>query len=152
MIARPNLRLLATFIGFTASVFAQVDGAGFAAGLRAKYGPPLARETFTARPGIEIVVDYAANGNVCRIQLPPIGPSSEPGVQSAKAIDDFLAELLPSNVRGKELRRWATSTGLHLMSAIEYENLTIAEVSQEQMRTGITVTFTKDQCRDQPTQ
>ncbi len=38
--------------------------------LRSKYGVPVDRETFTVRPGIEMVVDYGPNKQVCRIQLP----------------------------------------------------------------------------------
>src|ERR1700682_2734544 len=81
---------------------AQID----ASSLRAKYGPPLAKETFIPRPGIEMDVEYAPNTHVCRIQLPPIAPSREPSVESTQAIDDFLMELAPLAMRGKELRRW----------------------------------------------
>ncbi len=152
MHARLKLRLLATFIAFSVSAFAQADWAGFAAGLRSKYGPPLLRETFTVKPGLDMVVDYAANGNVCRIQLPPIGPDNQPGVQSGQAIDNFLAELLPLPMRGKEQRRSMMQAGLLSVSMIEYENVAIAENFQGTSRTGVTVTFTKEQCRDQPAQ
>ena len=150
MHATLRLRLLATFIAFTMPAPAQTDWAGFAAGLRSKYRPPLLRETFTVKPGLEMVVDYAANGNVCKIQLPPMGPDSRPGVQSAKAIDGFLAELLPLAMRGKELGRLMIATGAPSVSMVEYENLTIAENFQGKNRTGVTATFTKEQCRDQP--
>ena len=130
MNAKLNIGLLATFFGFTLSAFAQVDGARFASDLRTKYGPPLARETFTVRTGIEMVVDHAANGHVCKIQLPPVGPGRDPGVISTQAIDEFISELVPMTVRGKELRRWAEIFGLPSMSAVEYENVTIAEVFQ----------------------
>jgi hypothetical protein len=127
--------------------FAQIDGARFASDLRAKYGPPLARETFTGKPGIEMVVDYAANGHVCRIQLPPMGPGREPGVSSAQAIDEFIAELVPMAMRGKELQRISTSTGAPSMSTVQYENVTISEALQAGIRTGMTIAFTKEQCR-----
>jgi len=152
MHARLKLRLVATFIAFGVSAFAQTDWAGFAAALRSKYGPPLLRETFTVKPGLEMVVDYAANGNVCKIQLPPMGPDNQPGVQSGQAIDNFLAELLPMAMRGKEQRRSAMMTGLASVSLVEYENVTIAENFQAGTRTGVTATFTKEQCRDQPAQ
>lgn len=127
--------------------FAQFDGAQFATGLRAKYGPPLARETFTAKPGLEMVVDYAANGHVCRIQLPPLGPSSrQPGVESTQAVDEFLAELLPLPMRGKELRRMMMQMGLLSLSMVEYENVTITELLSGSTRTGITVTFKNEMC------
>lgn len=150
MHAKLNLRLLAGLVGFALSAFAQVDGAEFAADLRAKYGPPLARETFTARPGVEMIVDYAANGHVCRIQLPPVGPSRDPNVKTPQAIDDFLSDLVPMNIRGKERSRMLEATGLPSVSIIEYENVVIAEEFQKQRRTGVRVTFKHETCQDRP--
>jgi hypothetical protein len=154
MKAKLNFGILAgCFAGFAFSALAQIDGSGFAGNLRAKFGPPLARETFRVPPG-EMVVDYATNGHVCRIQLPPIGSDDRQlGVTSTKAVDDFVLKLVPLTVRGKEVRRWSSSTGLHFTSSVEYENVGIAEgYYDEQTRTGVTVTFLKEQCRDQPTQ
>jgi hypothetical protein len=152
MNARLNLRLLATFVGFALSAFAQIDGAGLARDLRAKYSPPLARETFTVWPGAEMVVDYAANGHVCRIQLPPIAPGREPGVRTPQAVDDFLAELLPLQMRGKELSRMMEAIGALFVSRVEFENVVIAETIVAQRRTGVIVTFPKEACRDRPSQ
>ena len=118
------------------SAFAQTDWAGFASGLRSKYGPPLLRETFVPKPGIEMTVDYAANGNVCRIQLPPTTP------------DDFLMELMPVSMRGKELGRFAAQFGVNSMSFINYENVIIATGSNGSGPTGVTMSFPKEQCRD----
>ncbi len=101
---------------------------------------------------MEMVVDYAASGNVCRIELPPIGPDREPGVKSARAVDEFLLELIPMATRGRELRRWMTTAGLHSSSAVQYENITVSEGFEGQTRTGVTVVFAKEECRDRPTQ
>jgi hypothetical protein len=133
--------------GFAVSAFGQIDASRFSSDLRAKYGPPLARETFAARPGLEMIVDYAANGNVCTIQLPPNAPAREPGVKTAQAVDDFLTELVPLTVRGKELRRFHMAMGLPSMSTVEYENVTISESLQGRTRTGITVTFKNETCQ-----
>jgi hypothetical protein len=147
MSAKISVRLLASCAGFALSAFAQIDGARFASDLRAKYGPPLARETFVARPGFEMVVDYAANGHVCRIQLPPIAPGREPGVKTAQAVDDFVAELVPVTMRGKELGRMVEAVGAPSVSHIEYENVTISELRQGERRTGVTVRFKNEECR-----
>jgi hypothetical protein len=147
MRAKIGFRLLASFAGFALSAFAQIDGARFARDLRAKYGPPLARETFVARPGLEMLVDYAANGHVCRIQLPPIAPSREPGVKTAQAVDDFLVELVPVTMRGKELGRMVEALGAPSVSQIDYENVTISELRQGGRRTGVTVKFKNEECR-----
>ncbi len=153
MNAKLHLRLLATLIGFAVSAFGQIDGAKFASDLRMKFGPALARQTFTVRPGIEMIVDFAANGHVCRIQLPPVAPESRrPAVSSPQAIDEFVSELVPLSIRGSELRRWASISGLNSVSMVEYGNITIAEASQGQTRTGVTVTFTGEACQDRPSQ
>jgi hypothetical protein len=58
-------------IAFAATASAQIDGAKYAAELHAKYGPALPRETLLTKSGIEMVVYFAANGHVCKIELPP---------------------------------------------------------------------------------
>ena len=141
MNAKLSLGLLA------ALAFAQVGGSGFANDLRAKYGPPLARETFVVRPDFEMVVDYAANGHVCRIQLPPVAPGQEPGVKTQQAVDDFLLELVPLSMRGKEAGRLLEAVGLPSISEVLYENVIISESMQDQRRTGMTVTFRNEECR-----
>jgi len=130
------LRLLVAVSMLVSSAFAQTDWAGFAAGLRSKYGPPLLRETFIPKPGIEMAVDYAANGNVCRVQLPPTAP------------DDFLLELIPLSMRGKELGKMVEMFGVNSIRIIEYENVAISESYHGDQRTGVTVSFPKEQCRD----
>jgi hypothetical protein len=150
MDAKLTPRLFAVFIGFAISAFAQMDGPKFAANIRAQFGDPLARQTFLIPAG-EMVVDYATNGDVCRITLPSVGPDDrQPGVGSTKAIDDFILKLVPLTLRGKELRRMSQSSGLHSVSTIEYENVAIAEVLLGGRRTGVTVTFVTEKCQGQP--
>jgi len=152
MDAKLTLRLFAAFAGFAMPALAQIDGAKFAADVRAKYGTPLSRQTFMIPAG-EMVVDYATNGNICRIQLPPMGPEDrQPGVSSTKAVDDFVLKLVPLTLRGKELRRMAQFTGLHSVSTIDYENVVIADWLLGRERIEVTVTFTAEKCQDQPTQ
>ena len=148
MAAKLKFRLLAICgFGLVLPAFAQIDGARFASDLRAKYGPPLARENFIARPGIEMIVDYAANGHVCKIALPPVAPVPESNVQTPKAVDDFVAELVPPTMRGRELQRLHEATGLPSVSIVEYEHVTISESFQGQRRTGVTVTFKDEACQ-----
>jgi len=152
MLTKPALLLLPVFIGFAVSASAQFDADRFAAGLRANYGPPLTREVFVVPVG-EMVVDYAANGHACRIQLPAMGPEEgRPDVISAKGADDFLLKLLPLSMRGKELGKMAETVGLPGIVITQYENVTISDAFQGQTRTGVTVTFTKETCRNHPTQ
>jgi hypothetical protein len=88
-------RLLVTVSGLTAAAFGQMDGAEFASALHARFGPPLARETFRGdnrwEPGVEMVVDDSANGHICRIQLPPYGS----GKAGANPADELISDLIP---------------------------------------------------------
>jgi hypothetical protein len=151
MHSKPALLLLPAFFGFAVSLSAQFDADIFAAGLHANFGPPLAREVFLVPAG-EMVVDYAANGHACKIQLPAVGPEEGSNVRSAKAVDDFLLKLLPLSMRGKELGKMAEMLGLPGVLMTLYENVTISELLQGQRRTGVTLTFTKEKCQDRPTQ
>jgi hypothetical protein len=150
MSARLSFSVVAVCVVASLSAFAQFNGAAFANNLRAKYGPPLAREIFTVRPGLEMTVNYAANGHVCRIELPPVAPGEDPRVIGPHAIDDFVSVLVPIAMRGKELGRSAQAFGAPSMTMVEYENVIIGELFQGGTRTGVTVTFTKETCRDQP--
>src|SRR5665213_2799364 len=129
----------------TSSAFAQIDTVH----LRSKYGAPLDRETFTVRPGIEMVVDYGPAKQVCRIQLPSgrqIIGDVPPGAITKKQIDQVLNEVVPPSRRGKELGGMATGSGVGVMSSAEYEHVTITEFKNAGVGTGITVIFKDPTC------
>ena len=146
------LRLAATLIVLALSASAQIDATKFAADLRAKYGPPLAREVFAVPPGIEMAVDYAANGHICRIQLPPVAPGRHSAVKTAQGVDEFLVELIPPAMRGKELGRTMMAVGAPSASMIAYENVAIVRSFHAGVPSGITVTFPHEECHDRPAQ
>jgi hypothetical protein len=141
-----DLGLCVTFLVLTQSAFAQIDGAQFGANLRTKYGPALPRETFTVRAGIEMIVDYSPNGHVCRIQLPPIGPSQDSRISNRQAIDEITLELVPISLRGNEVGRLMQAMGAASISTVEYENITIAEAFQGGRRTGVTISLKDKTC------
>src|SRR5450432_3558175 len=100
------------------SAFAQVD----AYRLRSKYGQPLDRETFTVRPGIELVVDYGPSKQACRIQLPSgkkIVGTVPDGAITKHQIDEVLDEVVPQSIRGKELGKGMTGTGAPMLFVTE---------------------------------
>jgi hypothetical protein len=131
---------------FTATVTAQVDGKF---DFRAKFGAPLARETYIVPAG-EMIVDYAYNGHVCRIQLPPTAPvESQSGGSGSKALDDFLLKLVPLDMRGRELGRMSNGSGLLSATSVEYENVIISGTHHGEHRTGVIVTFKSEVCHDQ---
>jgi hypothetical protein len=133
---------------FASSAFAQIDSAG----LRAKYGAPLNRETFTVRPGIEVVVDYSPTANhACRLELPgeaPVPQDAAPGfrINTKKPIDEVLAELVPLAMRGKELGRMCQSAGRISMCSVDYELVSIVEPAEGGRRTAVLVKFKSADC------
>jgi hypothetical protein len=118
--------------------------------LRVKYGPPLDRETFTVRPGIEMVVDYGSGKQVCRIQLPSgtqYGGKVPDGAVTKQMVDEVLQEVVPASMRGNELGRLMEAVGLPMISITEYEHVTISEVKNGGIGNGITVTFKDAACQ-----
>jgi hypothetical protein len=109
--------------------------------LHAKYGEPVARETFQVRPNVEAIVTYGSAHRVCRIELPP-----GRDVETRQQIDGVAAELVPPSVRGKEIRRMVASTGRNSLSSVEYENVNIAEPQDNGRRTSVTITFNRPDC------
>jgi hypothetical protein len=133
---------------FTSLMFAQVDSSA----LRAKFGTPLNRETFTVRPGIEMIVDYSPTStHACQLQFPgqaPFPPDAAPGVgfNLKKLMDDVVDEIVPVAMRGKELGRLCESAGLSGMCSKDYEHLTIIEPMTGDRRTAVIVRFNTADC------
>jgi hypothetical protein len=140
------LPVFAALTVFVSCALAQVDEATF----RAKFGQPLARQTFKIPAG-EMVVDYAANGHVCRIQLPPVAPDNrQPGMKSAAAMDEFALKLVPLSLRGKELQRLSMANGRISMVTTEYENVTLFEPREGDRRTSVSIQFKRENCQPLP--
>jgi hypothetical protein len=156
MKAKWNLGILLTCVaGLSSPAFAQIDRAKFTSDLRTKYGPPvstetvpsrtgkLVRETFTGLPGIEMMVDFAANGHACRIQLRPAESKQVPSRSTTQA----LADLLPPALRGKQqLGGWFSCAGANCVSTAEYDEVTIYEGGHAGVTSRVEVTFKKEEC------
>ena len=132
----------------TLSAVAQLDSAA----LHAKFGIPLNRETFRMPAGFDLVVDYGANSQVCKLQVPALMPTTE-SVANATVMKQrmyhFLSELLPASIRGKELTRGTILLGSNSMIFIEYENVFVNELDAGPFNDDniITITFERDDCR-----
>jgi hypothetical protein len=138
----------ATILLAASSAFAQID----AYSLRAKYGPPLNRETFTVRPGIEMIVDFAAGKQACRIQLPSgkkIVGTVPVGATTKQQIEEVLNEVVPPSIRGKELGKMIQATGAPMILVTEYEHVAISEFQINYVGQGITVSFKEPACAKQ---
>jgi hypothetical protein len=120
MTARLTSRIPVIFcLAFAAALFGQIDSYQ----LRAKYGPPLDRETFTISSGFQLIVDYGPDQQVCRLDL----PLNQPGVSSAKQADDLLLELVPLSMRGKQLNSGQVQMGLITIKLTVHEHVVISE-------------------------
>ncbi|MGA2881235.1 MAG: hypothetical protein ABSG13_19985 [Bryobacteraceae bacterium] len=129
-------------ITFTAALFGQIDSNQ----LRAKYGPPLARETFTVSPDFQVIVDYGPDQQVCRLELPASVPSI-----IGQRVDDILLELVPMSVRGKNLGTMWEFAGRASVKITEYEHVSIGEPQDPDhpgLRTGVNLVFKREECRD----
>jgi hypothetical protein len=136
-------------LGFALPAFAQLDSAT----LRATFGSPLNRETFHIPPGFDLVVDYGVGRQVCKLEVPALMPTEEKVQNSAvmtQRMYDFLADVVPASVRGKELRRFITTSGTISFSWVEYENITVGELRPAEPFSKdhtITVTFKSYDCQ-----
>ena len=135
-------------VGFALPAFAQLDTSA----LRAKFGSPLNRETFHIPAGFDLVVDYGAGNQVCKLEVPALMPTDEK-VQNTAAMKqrmyDFLAEVVPASMRGKELRRMAQVSGTISLTSVDYEYVTISElqVGDHHDRGTITLRFKNYDCQ-----
>ena len=132
-------------------VLAQLDSSA----LRAKYGTPLNRETFRMAVGYDVIVDYGASNQVCKIQVPALMPTKEKVARAAgmkQRMYDFLADLVPPALRGKEVGRMAEMTGTISVFIVEYEQVTMSEFEHANDPFGtdntITVTFKNNDCQN----
>src|SRR5258706_2186697 len=117
--------------------------------LRAKYGEPIARETFQVRSNIEAVVNYGTAHQVCKIDLPPGSYVNPPHGASNHDVDRVIDELVPPSVRGKEINKGVMRAARIAVSRTEYENITISELLDPDhpgMRAGVTIPFNRSDC------
>jgi hypothetical protein len=124
--------------------------------LRAKYGSPLNRETFRIPAGFDLVVDYGAGGQVCRLELPalihlipaPEKPYRESEMEQRMFV--FLAELVPDSMRGLQLTRGVEAMGAISREFVVYEHVTISttKYANDPFKGTKTVTFKNSDCQD----
>ncbi len=117
--------------------------------LRAKFGTPLNRETFQVPQGFDLTVDYGAGNQVCRLEVPaemPPQPNASGPFNPTQQMRDFLAELVPASMRGKELNRGMMHMGLAWFSIVEYEHVMIVETGHGDTRNPTTVRFKTEGC------
>jgi hypothetical protein len=131
--------------------FAQLDSSA----LRAKLGQPLNRETFRMPAGFDLTVDYGTTGQVCKLEVPAVMPHQTAeawniAVQKQRMYD-FLADLVPASVRGKEGGGFTEVFSLISLTTVEYENVTVSEIQNasepESRNNTITIKFKNAGCQ-----
>ena len=103
--------------------------------------------------GFDLIVDYGANGEVCKLQVPALMPTTEQVANATvmkQRMYDFLSQLVPDSIRGKELRRMMEQMGINSIIFIEYETVVINELEMGgdpfNHANNITITFKRDDC------
>jgi hypothetical protein len=126
--------------------------------LGGKFGPALNRETFRMPSGSDVIVDYGPDNEVCKLEVPALMPSNEKVANAdvmKQRMYDFLLDLVPPSMRGRELGRFFAAAGAISWSTIDYEHITISELRQANpfdSRNTITVSFKSDTCRNRAAQ
>jgi len=131
--------------GVCCAAFGQMDTST----LRAKYGEPIARETYQVRPNIEAVVNYGTGHQVCKIDLPPGSYVNPPHGASKQQVDEVIDELVPLSARGKEINQGVMSAARIAVSFTDFENVNIVEPQDPDhpgRRTSVTITFKRPDC------
>ena len=141
------------FLGFTLPAVAQLDSSA----LRSKYGPPLNRETFHMPEGFDLVVDYDAANQVCKLEVPALMPTQEKVSNSEemkKRMYDFLRDAVPAALRGKEQGRGIIMLGAISLLSIDYEHVMIGEAqhANQPFDRNNTITVTFKNCETPPLQ
>jgi hypothetical protein len=120
--------------------------------LRAKFGAPLSRETYHLPQGFDLTVDYGAANQLCKLEVPaemPPKPNVSGPSNPRQQMQDFLAELVPNSMRGKELGRLINSAGAVSDEVTQYEHVTVSEIryaNGSANRETISVMFTNKDC------
>ena len=106
--------------------------------------------------GFDLIVDYGFSHQVCRLEVPALMPSKEKisNLSTMKQrMYDFLSELVPSAVRGKESGRFVALQGMISLVTIQYEHVTINEMEHANEPFGnntIVITFPDTPCQNPP--
>ena len=134
------IMLAAIVAGLALSAFGQVQGST----LRAKYGPPLPRQIFMVRPGVEMAVTYGPNEIVCKAEI-ALGAATD------EQLDAIAEEVAPASVRGKYKFKSLTMFGSPGAALVDYEFVTITHpilADETPWKRGLTITFKDKSCAD----
>ena len=154
------MRILITMLFLLAASGATAPGT---IELRSRYGAPN-KETFTARPGIDVTVEYGPDRQACDVE---IGPSwhlldgrpatSPPQMIPTKDVSEILGEIASSEARGKKINEGGFQSGCYSATEItEYENVVIrqrlggCDSRSKDLQQGAWISFKREVCPAHP--
>jgi hypothetical protein len=130
--------------------------------LRNRYGTPN-MERFTARPGIDVTVEYGADRLACDVSIGPSRPlidehplAMEQQLISSESVSEILEEVAPVAIRGKQITDGSFQSSCAVWRSMEYENVVIGHSltacvhSGQDKEFGATVSFHRDACPKRP--
>jgi hypothetical protein len=124
--------------------------------LHSRYGPPYG-ESFIARPGISLSVEYGSDHRACQARLFP--PQSllthqelETPLMRSEAVSEVIEEVAPTAMRGKEINSAIVQSGCNVAAFTDYENVSIMRATHEcdpgspDRDASTTIIFKRDIC------
>ncbi len=92
------------------------------------YGEPRV-ESFSAKPGIDLIAEYGGDRLVCQILIEPtksLFRDKENGsLMSSESVSEVLEEVVPDAKRGKQTSRALSVSGCNEIYILDYENVSI---------------------------
>jgi len=138
--------------------FATDASAPSAQGLRKLYGEPT-MESFAARSGITVTVEYGPDRTACQLSITAVRSLGEvqqpvPPSMSSRDVSDVLQEVIPVATRGKQINSTTIQVGGNALFDTDYENLSIRRIcssqscvsSNENQDLRTLVVFKRDSC------
>ena len=100
-----------------------------------------------------MIVDYGVGNQVCKLMLPALMPTNEKvrrASEMKQRMSEFLMELVPDSMRGKEAGQLTSVMSLTSQTSVEYEHVTISELkhADRPLNDTLTVTFKNDNCKN----
>jgi len=127
--------------------------------LRNHYGAPSV-ETFAARPGIDVTVEYGSDRLACDIEIGPSRhlfdnptPLSPPQTIPAEDVSEVLEEIAPTDARGKKINEGGFQSSCGAVAFTEYENVFVSRtlnpcgsLKDRDQELGASISFKRDAC------
>lgn len=120
--------------------------------LRERYGKPKS-ERFTARPAVDVSVDYGEDGLACQAVIAPPSFQDDAGkLMPSDSVSQVIEEIAPLAARGNEISSGSFQSGCNAANFSDYENLSIrrtvhtCDASSRDQDVSTLIVFKRDIC------